>query len=62
MVPDVIYRLRYSHLRRWFMCRLGLDCDNDFDVTILTRFMYHMSDESIMSILARSSEVAKVLG
>ena len=62
MVSDTIYRLCYPHLRRWFMCRLGLDCDNNFDIIILPRCMYHMSNESIMSIVARSFGVVKVIG
>jgi len=36
MASEAIYRLCYPHLRRWFMCRLSLDSDNNFDVTILT--------------------------
>ena len=61
IIPDAISRLRYTHLRRWFMCRLGLDCDN-FDVTWLTRFIFQMSNESIMSIFVKSSAVAKCIG
>ncbi len=57
VIPDAISRLRYPNLRRWFMSQIGID---NFDVRCAHRLMYHMSNASLISIVARDSDVAKV--
>ncbi len=60
VIPDAISRLRFPHLRRWFMSMLGVE--NYLDVNCISRLLYHVSKRSLNFIFARSSDAAEISG
>lgn len=60
IIPDAISRLRYPHLRKWFMSVLGVN--SSLDDNVVYRLLWHMSNKSLISVFARNSDNGESIG